>query len=494
MPFKIPLVLSAAFASIGLHGVSALQLQFNRRALNAHASSPLTADFHGLFSSSLGTSDGKDANSISNVQDVRYTTNITLNGHAFLDVKKSTIKGLSELGIDGLLGLSFNVLSASPINDAVQTAYGSQATWGHSVLQNIFDQHPDEPNFVAIDLARTDDLEDVAGGSFAIGEYDERYASVVNAPKLPQYPKGGDRWTTLLEGVKVDGVDVALKSKLQGVPAGRLLALLDTGDPTAIMPTYLLDAIFSKVPGAVSVKSEGVWVVPCNTTTSVSFVFGGEEFPIHPLDLTRIIDDISVGDDAYSACISAFHGADEWGAGYEISLGGSFLRNVYSVYDFGDLPSGEPYMQLLAQTNPAKAAAQVPTMRLKKMSNLPPEIDALTLHQMFGDEVDSTAGGAEPADRASATDASLPKVTGDSESAEGGQLTLATPVGGYGIAIIALLSANLIVTLIVAVIAILIYVRRGRGGSAPAMRSSKNGSYAPVQPDEESGTNKHRYH
>jgi hypothetical protein len=154
-------------------------------------------------------------------------------------------------------------------------------------------------------------------------------------------------------------------------------------------------------------------------------------------------------------------------------------------------------MRLLAQTNPAKAAAQVPTMRSKKMSNLPPEIDALTLHQMFGDEVDSTAGGAKSVVRASATDPSLPKVTGDSESAEGGQLTLATPVGGYGIAVIALLSANLIVTLIVAVIAILIYVRRGRSGPAPpAMRSSKNGSsYVPIQPDEESGTNKHhRYH
>lgn len=200
---------------------------------------------------------------------------------AFLDVKKSDVKGLSELGIHGLLGLSFNVRSASPINNVIQGEYGDQATWGHSVLENIFNQHPDEPNFVAIDLARTDDLEDVAGGSFGIGEYDERYASVVDAPKLPQYPKGGDRWTTLLEGVKVDGVDITLKSKFRGVPAGHMVALLDTGDPTAIMPTFLLDAIFSKVPGAISVKSEGVWVVPCNTTTSVSFVFGYVPFSIY---------------------------------------------------------------------------------------------------------------------------------------------------------------------------------------------------------------------
>ena len=105
---------------------------------------------------------------------------------------KATITGFLELGIYGLLGLSFNVASASPINAAVHAVYGPEATWGKSVLDNIFEQHPDEPNFIAIDLARTDDLEDTSGGSFGIGEYDSRYLAVKNAPKLAQFPKGGD--------------------------------------------------------------------------------------------------------------------------------------------------------------------------------------------------------------------------------------------------------------------------------------------------------------
>ena len=175
-----------------------------------------------------------------------------------------------------MLGLSFDVASASPINAAIKRRYGASATWGQGFLQNIFQAHPDQPNFIAIDLARTDDLEDTAGGSFGIGEYEDKWESIANSPKLAQWPKGGDRWTTLLEGVKVDGVTVPLNSTIRGVPRGSMLALLDTGDPTDIMPSWLRDAIYSKIPGAVPYtdKDGKVWIVPCNATASVSFQFG----------------------------------------------------------------------------------------------------------------------------------------------------------------------------------------------------------------------------
>lgn len=190
---------------------------------------------------------------------------------------QSTIGKMQDIGINGLLGLSFNVDQASPINAAIKGNYGDGATWGHSVLHNIFDQHPDQPNYLAIDLARTHDWEDTDGGSFGIGEVEQKYASVLNAPKLPQHPKGGSRWTVLLDGVKVDGSSVALQSSIAGVPAGRMQALLDTGDPTAMMPSFLRDAIYSSIPGAVfwdTEDGERVWIVPCNTTTNVVFTFG----------------------------------------------------------------------------------------------------------------------------------------------------------------------------------------------------------------------------
>jgi saccharopepsin len=195
---------------------------------------------------------------------------------AFMNVQSSTITGLQELGIYGLMGLSFDFSTASPINGKIKSLYGAGATWGRSVLQNIFAQNASEPNFIAIHLARTGDLEDTDGGSLLIGEYDNKYAGVAKKPKLPQYPKGGDRWTTLLEGISVDGKAVAVSSTIAGVPAGSAQALLDTGDPTSIFPVAIHDAIYSSVPGSAKYSDDTgqVWFIPCNTTTHVELQFG----------------------------------------------------------------------------------------------------------------------------------------------------------------------------------------------------------------------------
>ena len=195
---------------------------------------------------------------------------------AFMNVQESTISGLQDVGIYGLMGLSFDFSTASPINRKIKSIYGADATWGRSVLQNIFAQNASQPNFIAIDLARTGDLEDTSGGSLLIGEYDDQYAGVAQEPKLAQYPKGGDRWTTLLEGISVDGKAITVQSTIAGVPAGSAQALLDTGDPTSIFPVALHDAIYSSVPGAALYSDDTgqVWFIPCNTTTNVELQFG----------------------------------------------------------------------------------------------------------------------------------------------------------------------------------------------------------------------------
>lgn len=194
---------------------------------------------------------------------------------AFLNAAQSTIGGLQENGIFGLMGLSFDFDSASPINAAIKSIYGDDATWSRSVLRNLFAQNPAEPNFIGLDLARTGDLEDTTGGSFAIGEYDSRFAAVQTQPKLAQFPKEGDRWTTLLEGISVNGNPVTIDSTIAGVPAGKAQVLLDTGDPNSIFPLSVLDGIYSQIPRSALYNYGGsrVWIIPCNTTAHVEFTF-----------------------------------------------------------------------------------------------------------------------------------------------------------------------------------------------------------------------------
>ena len=80
----------------------------------------------------------------------------------------------------------------------------------------------------------------------------------------------------MLDGITVGGENITLTSVIPGVPQGSLVALLDTGDPTALFSTKVQRTIYEKIPGAVSYVrgNERVWLVPCNTTTIVEFTFG----------------------------------------------------------------------------------------------------------------------------------------------------------------------------------------------------------------------------
>ena len=154
---------------------------------------------------------------------------------------------------------------------------GSERHVGKLRAENIFSQDGlNGTNFIALDLARTDDLEDVNGGSFSIGEYAEPWKAVAQAPKLYQYPRGGYRWTTLLEGITVGGTPLNLSSQFRDAPEGRLVSFFDTGVSYTDVPSNVRNQLYSLIPGAVTftVPEERLWILPCNTTTIVEFIFG----------------------------------------------------------------------------------------------------------------------------------------------------------------------------------------------------------------------------
>ncbi|KIM38854.1 hypothetical protein M413DRAFT_447551 [Hebeloma cylindrosporum] len=419
---------------------------------------------------------------------------------AFMDATSSIIGGMQEEGIYGLMGLSFDFSTASPINRKIKALYGNDATWGRSVLQTIFAQNASEPNFIAIDLARTDDLEDTGGGSLLIGAYDDKYAAVAQQPKLPQYPKGGDRWTTLLEGISVGGKAVAVQSTIPGVPAGSAQALLDTGDPSSIFPVSIHDAIYSSIPGAALYSDDTgrTWIIPCNTTTEVELQFGGEKYAIHPLDLSTISDPLTIDGKDWVACVATFKAADNWGEGdFDLSLGDTFLRNVYAVFDFGDTPSGgstqEPFMQLLSQIDSAKAVAQVASIRGKTMSTLPPEMDPATLVGILmaggGDNPTPTATDVIGAPTSTGVNGNETR-PGDLTSKKGTNLVSGSDgafsytiddetVKKYGLIVICLLGANLLIGLILLVFGVLGCIRRGSSRAASTRTVAPH--YVPVK-------------
>lgn len=100
--------------------------------------------------------------------DISYTNSasnrISVPSQAFLAVSNAQNPALTY-GAVGLLGLGFDSLSNI---DAYVNSTG--ASTGRSLLYNLFQDNPSEPNFIALSLQSTSDGDQVTG-SFAIGKF-----------------------------------------------------------------------------------------------------------------------------------------------------------------------------------------------------------------------------------------------------------------------------------------------------------------------------------
>lgn len=78
----------------------------------------------------------------------------------------------------------------------------------------------------------------------------------------------------LLDVISINGNNVTLNTTGKNVPPGKSVAVLDTGATDGSMPKFIVDAIYSQMPGAVFNASSKEWIIPCNSTADVRFVFG----------------------------------------------------------------------------------------------------------------------------------------------------------------------------------------------------------------------------
>ncbi|KAG8730196.1 hypothetical protein FRC12_020423 [Ceratobasidium sp. 428] len=311
-------------------------------------------------------------------------TNISFAGfdvddQAFISVTNSTeMDTIFSRGAYGIIGLGSDDLSK--VNGAVQTTYN--ATWGRTLLSNLFLQEPNTPNHVAFALERAGDLDDMAVGSFDVGEIDPQYAAVQQSTPIPLWPETSNRWTVLLDALTVGNTSVPLNSTFEGdneadPPAGKSVALLDTGSTFGLIPRWAVNAIYESIPGSAYSAEDDVWFVPCMWDGIVSLTIGGVTAPIHPLDLTIPGVYTRSNGEQVTHCINTFQSLGDGLTPFDFLLGDSFLRNVYSVYDYGDFDAsgnmGKPYVKLLPLTDPTAASAGFKKNRAAALAQLPPE-------------------------------------------------------------------------------------------------------------------------
>ncbi|KAL1747454.1 aspartic peptidase domain-containing protein [Schizophyllum fasciatum] len=284
--------------------------------------------------------------------------NISIHEQAFLDVSTAQSPALSYQA-NGILGLGFTSLST--IDYALNSTGSSK---GRSLLYNLFEDNPSEPNFISFLMQRsTDDTDDIEG-TFTVGEYVDEYKDVQKQTAIPTFPKTApNRWTVLVDYLFVGDKAISPTTSVPNVQVNQAVALLDSGTSYTYAPDDIVDAIYKNVDGAKFDSGLGQWVLPCDAEIDMALQIGGQVFPLHPLDVTP------TGLTDQSQCVGSFvpgsltvaEGNFDW------LIGDNFLRSVYSVYDFGDFDSngkmGDPYVKMLSIVDPNDASKEFASQR-----------------------------------------------------------------------------------------------------------------------------------
>ncbi|KAF9651169.1 acid protease [Thelephora ganbajun] len=283
---------------------------------------------------------------------------IRVENQSFLDVSVANNPALGY-GAQGLLGLGFTSLSNI---DYLMNKTGSSA--GRSFLFNAFSINPQQPNFISFALSRSSDDQDEVNGAITIGEYVPEYKQIEQTPAIPTWPvKNPKRWNVLLEAFHVGATPVTVTSKISNAPANRAVVLLDTGTSYTYAPPEACQTIYGGIPGAQYDSTSRLWLIPCGQEVDVALQINQRIFPMHPLDMTihTKIDNQTCAGSFIPQEVSVGEGQFDW------LIGDNVLRNIYSVYDFGDFDGkgkmGDPFVKLLPLIDPTEASGDFATVR-----------------------------------------------------------------------------------------------------------------------------------
>ncbi|KAJ7130896.1 aspartic peptidase A1 [Mycena filopes] len=331
---------------------------------------PPTATVDTGKSLSLSYAVGSAAGNIHTAQ-VQFD-NFTVENQAFLQVADASSFS-TDSAYNGLIGLGPNEGSA------IQEKLDGSA--GDTLLNRIFQQNKTTANYITFLLDRKNDPGEPFTGQFTIGVPAAGYENITSQEKLNvesvhKLLEDQQHWQALTTKdntvVGPDGTVIDIDSIVPKAPDGQMVAVFDSGFTFSQVPRDMADAIYGRVQGAVYDTKNEWWTVPCTQLINLTFSFGGVAFPIHPLDV--VDDNFKILDKSGNhVCIGAFQpitSAFSLFGNFDMIMGMTFLRNAYTLMDFGDwvegaaVDTGDPYIQLLPLTDAAAAHADFVNVRL----------------------------------------------------------------------------------------------------------------------------------
>ncbi|KAG1742312.1 aspartic peptidase domain-containing protein [Suillus paluster] len=275
-------------------------------------------------------------------------------------------------GYDGLIGLGPN--SGSSIYKKLG------ASSGNNPLNRIFQQTSSSSNYMTMMLNRNGDPGSNITGQFTIGEVVPGFENITSMTKLSiekvyQVTDEDQHWQILTDKnngiIGPDGQVIQYSSIVPKAPSGQIVGVLDSGFTLPQVPRSVSDAIYGRVQGAEWSTSSQAWLVPCGQLINVTFNFGGVAYPIHPLDVSSSDFGVTFSN-GNTACLGMFQpvtSAFSLLGEYDMILGMAFLRNTYTLINYGNFVNGgsnsdNPYVQLFPLTNVESAVNDFIQVRL----------------------------------------------------------------------------------------------------------------------------------
>ncbi|THG98832.1 hypothetical protein EW026_g3424 [Hermanssonia centrifuga] len=281
---------------------------------------------------------------------------------------------IKSQGFEGLIGLGPN--TGSVIWDKLDADDSS----GDSVLSRIFSQNTTSSNYLTLLLDRQGGGNQSFTGQLTISELVAGFENITSMPKLGvdkvhKLTDADQHWQTYTDADGVlgpDGNAIVVDSIVPSAPDNQLGVVFDSGYTLPQVPRAMSDAIYGCVQGAEYNTASQAWTIPCSQEINLTFKFGGVEYPIHPLDVST--SDFNMVDSSGNpVCLGAFQpitSAFSLLGEYDIILGMAFLRNTYTLFDYGDWVDdssndrSDPYIQLLSVTDKIKMHNDFVTVRL----------------------------------------------------------------------------------------------------------------------------------
>ncbi|KAI1316454.1 hypothetical protein EDD11_009944 [Mortierella claussenii] len=229
--------------------------------------------------------------------------------HSFgmASVDDSTI---AKKGVEGVVGLGFGQMAhVKGYTTVVETLLAKQM-----IVQPIVS--------LWMGRQRMGGSTEGSGGALIFGGVDTtKY--VGNFTWAPVTDKNA--WKVKLDGVSIAGKNLDLSGE----------ALIDSGTSLIVVPSRAGSIFHDHIPGAIEAPQVG-WILPCNTSVGdLNFTISGQQFRVPAEELVVLFRIPGYAEYCKSAIdVSASASETEW------ILGASFLKNVYSVFDYRAMAVG----------------------------------------------------------------------------------------------------------------------------------------------------------